>query len=138
MRIPVPGEWTTGAASAAGVLVGLAAVLGYVLAGLIVVGWGVTEFFARLTPEVLASLTLAAALAVALVAVPVAAFLHYRVVSPLVVLALVVVGWLVLGWAQGVLTARTVFGLAVYATYLAPVYLGLYLVFGWVEHRAHG
>lgn len=126
------------AAILAGVAVGVLVLSLYVVGGLVVVGWGVTEFFARLTPGVVASLSLAAALAVAVVAVPVAAFLHYRVVSPLVVLALVVVGWLVLGWAQGVLTARTVFGLAVYAMYLAPVYLGLYLVFGWVEHRAHG
>lgn len=124
-------------ASLAGVAVGVGVLCLYVVGGLVVARWSVGDFFAHLTPEVVASLSVAAAVAVAVFAVPVAAFLRYRVVSPLVVLALVVVGWLGLGWAQGVLSVQTVFGLALYAMFLAPLYLGLYVVLGYVEYRLH-
>lgn len=122
-------------ATLAGVGVGVGVLGLYVVGGLVVAGWSVDDFLAHLDVEVLGSLLLAGGIAVSCFAVPVAAYLRYRVVSPLVVLLLVVVGWVVYGVATGVLTPQTVFGLAIYALFLAPAYLVLYGAVGVVEYR---
>jgi hypothetical protein len=124
---------STKTASLVGVAVGLGVLALYVAGGLIVAGWDLQEFFAHLSIDIVAFLVLAAAVAVAVVAVPVGALLRFRLVSPLVVLGLVVIGWLGIGFVNGTLSAQTVFGLAAYAFYLAPLYLVLYLVVGWIE-----
>jgi hypothetical protein len=126
-----------GVASLAGIGVGLAALGGYVASGLLLANWSVDDFLAHLGPEVVGALLLAGAATVACFAVPVAAYLHLRLVSPLVVLGTVVVGWLALAAATGLLTSRAVFGLAVYAAYLIPGYLLLYALAGGVEYAVH-
>ncbi|WP_232701739.1 hypothetical protein [Halobacterium wangiae] len=130
-------EQPLGVASLVGVGVGLGVLGIYVAAGLVVANWSVEDFLANLDGEVLGVLVLVGGVAVACFAVPVAAYLRYRLVSPLVVLVTVVLGWLGYGAATGVLTSQTVFGLAVYAMYLAPVYFLLYAVFGGLERYVH-
>lgn len=124
-------------ASLAGVAVGLGVIGLYVIGGLVVAGWNVQEFLNHLTLGTIGSLVVAGGIAVAVFAIPVAALLRWQLVSPMVVLVLAVVVWLGYGTATGVLTAQTVFGLAVYAMFLAPLYLALYLVAGGVEYYIH-
>lgn len=123
-----------GVAVLAGVGVGLGVLGLYVLGGLVVANWSVEDFLAYLGAEVAASLLLAGSFAVACFAIPVAAYLRYRLVAPLVVLATVVSGWLGYGFATGILTSQTVFGLAIYAMFLVPLYVVLYAVAGGVEY----
>lgn len=130
-----PQSRSLGVASLVGVGVGVSVLGLYVVGGLVVAGWSVDDFLAHLDVEVLGSLLLAGGIAVSCFAVPVAAYLRYRVVSPLVVLLLVVLGWVAYGAATGLLTPQTVFGLAIYALFLAPGYLVLYGVVGVVEYR---
>ena len=126
-----------GAAALVGVGVGLGVLGLYVLGGLVVANWSVDDFLTHLDAEVAATLLLVGGLAVACFAVPVAAYLRFRLVSPLVVLSTVVLGWLGYGFATGVLTSQTVFGLAIYAMYLVPLYFVLYAVGGGVEYYVH-
>jgi hypothetical protein len=74
------------------------------------------------------------ALAVAVFGIPVAAFLRFDLIAPLVTLVLVVLGWLTIGAVQGVLSVQTVFGLALYAAVLSPLYLVVYGVLGGGEY----
>jgi len=53
----------------------------------------------------------------------------------MVVLLVAVIGWFGYAAATGLLTSQTVFGLAIYAMCLAPVYLVLYGVVGVVKYR---
>ncbi|AHG05404.1 hypothetical protein HALDL1_15405 [Halobacterium sp. DL1] len=126
-----------GVASLAGVAVGLGVLSLYIAGGLVVANWSVTDFLGHLDAEVAGTLLLAGAIAVACFAVPVAAYLRLRLVSPLVVLSVVVLGWLGYAESTGLLTAQTVFGLAVYAIYLVPLYFVLYAVAGGVEYHVH-
>jgi len=135
MALPDVQKRSVGDASLIGIGVGVVVLALYVVGGIVVAKWGVSEFFARLTVEIVGWLFLASALAVAVFAIPVAAYLRYRVVTPLVVLLLVIVAWLAQGFATGVLSIQTVFGLALYAMYLSPLYVVLYVVVGWVEVR---
>lgn len=124
-------------ASLAGAAVGLGVLGLYVIGWLVVAGWNVQEFLGHLTIGTIGSLTVAGGTAVSVFAIPVTAFLRWQLVSPMVVLVLAVVGWLGYGAATGILTTQTVFGLAVYAMFLAPIYLGLYLIAGGVEYYIH-
>jgi hypothetical protein len=126
-----------GAASLVGIGVGLGALGLYVVAGFLVANWSLDDFLAHLSVGVLEALILAGSAAVACFAVPVAAYLRFRVVSPLAVLAVIIVGWVGYGATTGVLTSQTVFGLAVYAVYLVPLYLLLFAVAGGAEYYAH-
>lgn len=126
-----------GVASLAGIGVGLSVLALYVAGGLLLADWSVGDFLAHIGPGVVGALLLAGAATVACFAIPVAAYLHARLVSPLAVLATVLVGWLAYAAATGLLTSETVFGLAVYAAYLIPGYLVLYGLAGGVEYAVH-
>lgn len=128
------GRRSLGGASLAGIGVGLSVLALYVVGGLLLANWSVGDFLAHLGPGVVGTLLLAAGAAVACFAVPVAAYLHLRLVSPLVVLVVVLVGWLASAAASGLLTSQTVFGLAVYAASLIPGYVVLYVLAGGVEY----
>lgn len=127
-------------AAALGSAVGLAAVLGYVLAGLLLAHWSTSEFLANGTVETIWYLVGMTALVVAVVAIPIVVFLRFDLVAPLVVLALVGPVWLTIGTLQGVLSLESSFGLALYAAVFSPVYLVLYGVLGVGEYllRARG
>lgn len=132
-----PGGRTTGSAVVVGVGLG-AAVLGlFVAAGFLVAGWRLDDFLARLTPSVFGWVVLAGATAVALVALPVALYLRYRLATPLLALTLVVVGWAGIGLGQGIPLSAG-FGLASYAFAFAPLYLLLFLAFAGVEYSVRG
>lgn len=135
MALPDVQKSSTGTAALIGIAIGVGMLALYIVGGIVVAQWGLSEFFDRLTFEIVGLLLLAGAFAVAVLAIPVAAYLRYRVVSPVVVLLLVIVAWLAQGFATGILSIQTVFGLALYAMYLSPLYVVLYLVVGWVEYR---
>lgn len=134
MTVSIEDEPSAGIALLLGATVGFGALVLYVVGGFAVGGWNLQDFLAHLTVETVGSLLLAGGIAMAVFAIPVAAWLRFHLVSPLVVLIVVVTGWLVYGAAIGILTAQTVFGLAIYALYLVPLYVALYLVTGGVEH----
>ncbi|MFC7068439.1 hypothetical protein [Halobaculum lipolyticum] len=121
-------------ATALGASVPVAYLAGGLASGL----WNVAAFRASLSAEVVASLVVAAALADATVAVPVAAYLRLRLVAPLCVLGVVAVGWVGLGAATGLLRTDAVFGLGLYAVGLSPLYLAAYVVLGAGEHAVRG
>lgn len=117
-----------------GVAVGLGALSVYVVAGLVLANWSVADFLARLTAGTLAVLLAVASLAVAVFGAPVAAYLRFGVVSPLVVLASVVSAWLGYGLLAGVLTLQNAFGFAVYAFVFGPFYVLAYVAVGVAEY----
>lgn len=139
MASPNAATASTGPTTRVAVLLGVAAGVGvlglYLVAGFVVANWSVREFLRHLTPAVVGWLVLAGGMVVAVVAVPVAAYLRLRVVSPLVVLVSVLVGWTGLGFVQEI-PPTAFFGLSYYALALSPVYLLLYLVCGGIEYRA--
>lgn len=125
---------STPAAVLVGSALGVGVLAAFVVAGLLVADWSAGEFLASLSLEVVGWLAVMTVLVVATVAVPVVAALRYDLTAPLAVLGVVVVAWLGVGFASGVLSAQTVFGLALYAAMLSPLYLVLYAVLGAVEY----
>ena len=127
-------QTSTGAAALVGAVVGLAMVSLYMGGGLLFADWSLSEFHAHLSADTVGYLVGMIALGVAIFGFPVAGFLRFNLLAPLVVLVVVVFGWLILGAVQGVLSFQTVFGLALYATFLSPIYLLLYGVLGGSEY----
>lgn len=113
---------------------GLVVLACFVVAGLLVADWSISEFLAYLTLEVAGWLVLMTILTVGIVAIPVVASLRFGLYAPLAVLGLVAIGWLAVGVGSGILSAQTVFGLALYAAMLSPLYLVLYGVLGGGEY----
>lgn len=106
----------------------------YLVTGYIVGDWSVSDFLTHLTPETVGWLVLASGMAISVFAIPIAAYLRMRVTTPLVILGLILLGWIGVGIGQGI-PHTAVFGLSIYALYLSPVYLLLYLMCGGVEYR---
>jgi hypothetical protein len=127
---------STGAAALAGTVVGLAAVCLYLGAGLLVGGWNSGEFLAHLSAETVWYFGGTTALVVAFVGLPVAGYLRFDLVAPLAVLVVMLLGWLALGAVQGLLSAQTIFGLALYVVLFSPPALVLYAVLGGGEYLA--
>jgi len=121
-------------AALVGILVGLAVVCVYFGSGLLVAGWNVSEFLAQLSVDTVGYLLGMIGLVIAFVGLPIAIFLRFDLISPLIVLLLVILGWITIGAVQGILSLQTAFGLALYATYLSPVALVLYAIFGGSEY----
>ncbi|WP_433630015.1 hypothetical protein [Halomicrococcus sp. NG-SE-24] len=128
------GHFSTAAAALSGILVGLAVVCLYFGAGLLIAGWNVSEFLAHLSIDTIGYLLAMVVLAIAFVGLPIAIFLRFNLITPLVVLVVVILGWLIVGAVQGILSLQTIFGLALYAAYLSPVSLVLYAIFGGSEY----
>lgn len=125
---------STAAAALVGTLVGLAVVCLYIVAGFLVAGWSVSEFLAHLSVDTVGYLLGMIVLVIAVVGLPIAIFLRFDSIAPLVVLALTILGWLIVGAVQGILSLQTIFGLALYAAYLSPISLILYAIFGGSEY----
>ena len=125
---------STSVATLLGVAVGLAVVGVYLASGLLVADWRIDEFLAHLSARDLGFFVGTILLTVAVFGLPIVGYLRYDLTSPLLVLGFVVLGWLVLGGVQGLLNLQTVFGLALYAAMLSPIYLVLYGVFGGGEY----
>lgn len=122
------------AAAIVGTVVGLGVIGLYVGAGFLVAGWSANEFLTRLSVDTVGYLLGMIVLSIAFIGAPIAAFLRFDLVLPLVVLVVVVFGWLTLGVVRGLLSLQTVFGLALYATYLSPVAFVLYAISGAGEY----
>ena len=125
---------STAAAALVGTLFGLAVVCLYFGAGLLVAGWNVSEFLTGLSIDTVGYLLGMIVLVIVFIGLPIATFLRFDLIVPLVVLVLVILGWLILGAVQGILSLQTIFGLALYAAYLSPIALVLYAIFGGSEY----
>lgn len=125
---------STRAATVAGTLVGVAVVCMYFGAGLLIADWSVSAFLAELSIETVGYLLGMITIGIAFIALPIAAFLRFDLIAPLVVLVLVSLGWLSVGAIQGMLSLQTIFGLTLYAVYLSPIALVLYGVLGGGEY----
>ena len=125
---------STGVAALVGGAIGLVVVGVYVGAGLLVADWSINEFFARFSVSSVGYFLGMIAMAIAVFGVPVTALLRFNLTAPLVVLALLILVWLIIGTVQGVLSLQTIFGLALYATFLSPLYLALYGILGGGEY----
>jgi len=123
-----------GAAALAGSVAGLVVVGVYLGSGLLVAGWSIDEFLARLSAGTVGYFAGMIVLVVVFVGLPVAGFLRFRLLTPSIVLLLVVLGWLTVGAIQGLLSLQTIFGLALYAAYLSPFAIVLYGVVGGGEY----
>lgn len=125
---------STGAATLVGTVVGLAVVCLYLGAGLLVAGWSISGFLAHLSVGTVGYFLGMIVLVVAFVGLPIAGFLRFHLITPLVVLVLVLLGWLIAGAIQGLLSLQTIFGIALYAAFLSPIALVLYGVLGGGEY----
>ncbi len=128
------GRTSTGTATLVGTVVGLAVVCLYLSAGLLVAGWSFSEFLAHLSVGTVGYFVGMIVLVVAFVGFPIAGFLRFHLITPLVVQVLVLLGWLTVGAIQGLLSLQTIFGLALYAGFLSPIALVLYGVLGGSEY----
>lgn len=125
---------SVGAAAVVGTLAGLAVVSSYFGAGLLVGGWNFSEFLTNLSVGTVGYLLGMIVLSTVFVGLPIATYLRFEVIAPLVILVLVILGWLTLGAVQGILSLQTIFGLALYAAYLSPGAIVLYAIFGGGEY----
>ncbi|SIR17096.1 hypothetical protein SAMN05421858_1681 [Haladaptatus litoreus] len=125
---------STAAAALVGTLVGLAVVCLYFGAGLLIAGWSVSEFLTHITVDTIGYFLGMIVLVIAFVGLPIAIFLRFDLIAPLVLLVVVILGWLIVGAVQGILSFQTTFGLALYAAYLSPIALILYAIFGGSEY----
>ena len=125
---------SVGAAAIVGTLAGLAVVSCYFGAGLLVGGWNFSEFLTHLSVGTVGYLLGMIVLSTVFVGLPIATYLRFEVIAPLVILVLVILGWLILGAIQGILSLQTIFGLALYAAYLSPGAIVLYAIFGGGEY----
>lgn len=125
---------STTAAALVGATIGLAVVVFYLSAGLLVADWSVDEFLANLSVDSVGYFVGMMVLVVAVFALPIGGFLRFDLIAPLAVLMLVILGWLTIGTVQGLISHRTSFGLAVYAALISPIYLVLYGVLGGSEY----
>jgi hypothetical protein len=125
---------STGAAALVGGASGLAVVGVYLGAGLLLADWRLSEFLAHLSVSSTGYFLGMTGLAVAVVGLPVVGFLRFDLRTPLVGLILVILGWLGIAAVQGLLSIQTIFGIALYAAMLSPVYLVLYGILGGSEY----
>lgn len=125
---------STGVAALVGAAIGLVVVGVYLGAGLLVADWSLNEFFTHFSVGSVGYFLGMIAMTIAVFGVPVAALLRFNLTAPLVVLVLLILGWLIIGTVQGVLSLQTIFGLALYAAFLSPLYLALYGVIGGGEY----
>ena len=125
---------STGAATIVGTLVGLGVVCLYLGAGLLVAGWSISDFLTHLSVGTVGYFAGMVVLVVAFIGLPVVGFLRFHLITPLGVLVAILLGWLALAAVQGLLSLQAIFGLALYAAFLAPIALILYGVLGGSEY----
>ena len=114
--------------------IGIGVFLCFLVAGLLFGSWDVGEFLSELSFATVGWLLLLGGMTIATFAIPIALYLHSRLVAPLALLGLVIVGWPAYGIVSGILGSGTIFGLSLYAVGLAPLYVVLYLVLGGGEY----
>jgi hypothetical protein len=125
---------STGAAVLVGGASGLVVVGVYLGAGLLLADWSLSEFLTHLSVSSVGYFLGTIGLVVAVVGLPIAGALRFDLRTPLVVFVLVILGWLTIAAVQGLLSIQTVFGTALYAAMLSPLYLVLYGVLGGSEY----
>ena len=134
IALPNRSRTATGPAVLLGTAVGLIVVSMYLVVGSVVADWSISEFFANLSVSYVEPVVSLSALAVAIIGIPVAAFLRFNLIAPLVVLVLSILGLVTLSAVQGALSLQTLSDLAIFALLLFPNYFVLYGVLGGSEY----
>lgn len=129
-------EYSLRRSSSIGVAIGTGVFLLFLVAGVLFESWTIGEFLSNLTVETVSWLLLLSGMAIATFAVPIALYLHSRIVTPLILLCVISIGWLAIGISSGIIEAGAIFGLSLYAVGFSPVYVVLYLLFGGGEYYA--
>lgn len=133
MRSPAAPQWSTSAAVLRGIGVSLACFVFVLLLGLLFAQWSITDFFANFSLGMLLELLALVALVILTLGVPIVAYLRLRLVYPILALVPIFMFWVVIGIGGSTIG----FGLALYALWLAPVYVMVYFVLGAVELFLH-
>jgi hypothetical protein len=134
ITLPERSRASTGAAALVGGASGLAVVGVYLGAGLLLADWSISEFLAHFSGSSIGYFLGTIGLVVAVVGLPIVGFLRFDLRTPLVVFVLVIIGWLTIAATQGLLSIQTIFGIALYAAMVSPLYLVLYGVLGGSEY----
>lgn len=129
-------DTSTTTASLIGIAIGLGVIALYLVAGLVLARWNVTEFSTNLSLESVGTFLLMGVLTVATFAIPVTAYFRLGLRAPVAFLAIVMLGWVGYAAATGLLLSESVFGLGLYVVGLSPVYFVCYAIFGGVEYYA--
>lgn len=127
---------STTAALLLGTAIGTSVVFLYLVSGLTIAEWDVTDIMAHLSLETIGTFLLLGVLTVGTFAIPTVAYTRFRLLGPAVVLGVVLFGWLGFAVSSGVLTSDDVFGLGLYAVGLSPLYFVCYAVASGVEYVA--
>lgn len=106
----------------------------YLGAGLLFGSWSITEFFAHFSVSSIGYFLGTIGLVVAVVGFPIAGFLLFDLRTPIVVFVLVILGWVTIAAVQGLISLQTIFGVALTAALLFPLYLVVYGVFAGSEY----
>lgn len=131
MRLSIRQPVSTAAATLAGIGMGLACFGLALILGILFAQWSIADFVADLTPNMVWEFSVWVAFTVITLGVPVAAYLRFRLLSPVITLAAIATYWFGLGVAASVIDHML--GLAAYAIEFAPFYVVVYLVLGAVE-----
>lgn len=119
-----------------GIAIGMSVVFLYLVSGLTIAEWDVSDVIAHLTLETIGTFLLLGVLTVGTFAIPIAAYARLRLLAPAVILGVVLLGWFGFAVSTGTLTADDVFGLGLYAIGLSPLYFVCYAVASGVEYVA--
>lgn len=125
---------SSAAVTLVGTLAGLVVIGLYFGAGLLVGGWSLSEFLTHLSIETVGYLLTMIVLSIVFVGLPIATYLRFDLITPLVILVLVICAWLTLGAVRGILSPQTIFGLSLDAMYYSPVAVVLYAIVGGGEY----
>ncbi|WP_338728596.1 hypothetical protein [Haladaptatus sp. DJG-WS-42] len=121
----------------AGLAVGVGALSLFVLVGFLFAEWSLTDALSHASPSTVGFLFIGGAFIVAVFAVPITAYLGWKLVVPAVLFAVIVVFWGALAFSVPVANASTVTGLVAFALLYSPVYLILYSLGGGLEYYVH-
>lgn len=136
MNLSARDGFSTVTASLIGIGIGVGVLVLYLVSGIVVAQWDITDFFTHVTLETIGTFLLLGTLTVTAFAIPTIAYSRFHIVTPIVILAVTLLGWFSYSVATGILMTDAVFGLGLYAIGLAPLYFVCYAVAGGVEYYA--
>ncbi|WP_332898966.1 hypothetical protein [Haladaptatus sp. CMSO5] len=120
-----------------GLAVGIGALSLFLLVGVLFAAWSLTDALSHASLSTVGFLFIGGAFIVAVFAVPVTAYLGWKLVVPAVLFAIVAIFWGALALSVPVINASTVTGMVAFALLYSPVYLILYALGGGLEHYVH-
>jgi hypothetical protein len=120
-----------------GLAVGVGALVAFLLVGVLFAAWSLTDALSHASPSTVGFLFIGGAFIVAVFAVPVTAYLGWKLVAPAVLFAVIAVFWGALALSVPVSNASTVTGMVAFGLLYSPVYLLLYALSGGLEYYVH-